>query len=65
MYTTSESEGILELTVFVFSHPVDGTPRPFNLFVSTSVGTAGTCMYVLCTLHTYDTRATLKSGLFM
>ena len=47
MYTTSEIEGIMELTVFVFSHPVAGTPRPFTLSVSTSVGTAG--MYVLCT----------------
>ena len=41
MYTTSESEGMVELNIFVFSHPVDGTPRPFTLSVITSDGTAG------------------------
>ena len=41
MYTTSESEGIVELNIFVFSHPVDGTPRPFNLSVNTLDGSAG------------------------
>ena len=41
MYTTSESEGIVELNVFVFSHPFDGTPRPFTLSVDTLDGIAG------------------------
>ena len=43
VYTTSESEGIVELNIFVLSHPVDGTPRPFVLSVNTSDGTAGMC----------------------
>ena len=47
VYTTSESEGMVELNIFVFSHPVDGTPRPFALFVGQSDGTSG--MYVLRT----------------
>ena len=29
------------LVLFVFSHPVDGAPRPFYLSVTTSDGTAG------------------------
>ena len=41
VYTTSESEGMVELNIFVFSHPVDGTPRPFALSVGTSDETAG------------------------
>ena len=41
MYTTTESEGMVELNIFVFSHPVDGTPRPFNLSVNTLDGSAG------------------------
>ena len=41
VYTTSESEGIVELNIFVFSHPADGTPRPFNLSVNTLDGSAG------------------------
>ena len=41
MYTTSESEGRVELNIFVFSHPVDGAPRPFTLSVSTRNGAAG------------------------
>ena len=40
-YLTSESVGIVELNIFVFSHPVDGTPRPFTLSVSTEDDTAG------------------------
>ena len=44
VYTTSKSEGMVELNVFVFSHPVDGTPRPFALSVGTSDGTA--CMHI-------------------
>ena len=42
LYTTSEGEGMVELNIFVFSHPVTGTPRPFTLSVSTIDGTAGT-----------------------
>ena len=45
VYTTSESEGMVELNIFVFSHPVDGTPRPFTLSVNTLDGTAG--MHIL------------------
>ena len=41
MYITSESEGRAELNIFVFSHPVDGTPRPFTLSISTEDGSAG------------------------
>ena len=41
MYTTSESEGMVELNIFVFSHPVDGAPRPFTISVDTSDGSAG------------------------
>ena len=44
VYITSESEGIVELNIFVFNHPVDGTPRPFTLSVSTRNGAAG--MYI-------------------
>ena len=32
---------MVELNIFVFSHPVTGTPRPFTLSVSTIDGTAG------------------------
>ena len=39
MYTTSESVGMVEFNIFVFSHPVDGTPRPFT--IDTSDGSAG------------------------
>ena len=45
LYTTSEGEGMVELNIFVFSHPVTGTPRPFNLSVNTQDGTAGTYMF--------------------
>ena len=41
VYTTSESEGYVDLNIFVFNHPVDGAPRPFTLSVTTSDGTAG------------------------
>ena len=41
LYTTSEGEGMVELNIFVFSHPVTGTPRPFTLSVTTQDGTAG------------------------
>ena len=43
VYTTSEGEGMVELNIFVFSHPVTGTPRPFTLSVTTQDGTAGIC----------------------
>ena len=39
--TTMEGEGMVNLTIQVFSHPVDGAPRPFTLSVSTQDGTAG------------------------
>ena len=41
VYTTSEGEGMVELNIFVFSHPVTGAPRPFTLSVNTQDGTAG------------------------
>ena len=41
VYTTSEGEGMVELNIFVISHPVTGTPRPFTLSVSTQDCTAG------------------------
>ena len=40
-YTTIEGEGMVELSISVFSHPVTGAPRPFTLSVSTQDGTAG------------------------
>ena len=44
LYVTSEGEGMVELNILVFSHPVTGTPRPFTLSVSTQDGTAGMCI---------------------
>ena len=41
VYTTSEGEGMVKLNIFVLSHPVTGTPRPFTLSVTTQDGTAG------------------------
>ena len=41
VYTTSEGEGMVELNIFVFIHPVAGAPRPFSLSVTTQDGTAG------------------------
>ena len=41
VYVTSESQGYVDLNIFVFSHPVDGAPRPFTLSVTTSDGRAG------------------------
>ena len=41
VYTTSEGEGMVELNMFVFSHPVTGAPQPFTLSVTTEDGTAG------------------------
>ena len=41
VYTTSEGEGMVELNISVFSHPVTGTPRPFTLSVTTHDSTAG------------------------
>ena len=32
---------MVKLNIFVFSHPVTGTPRPFTLSVNTQDGTAG------------------------
>ena len=40
VYETSESQGYVDLNIFVFSHPVDGAPRPFTLSATTSDGTA-------------------------
>ena len=40
VYITSESMGFVVLNISVFSHPVTGTPRPFNLSVTTQDGTA-------------------------
>ena len=37
MFTTT----MVELDIFVFSHPVTGAPQPFTLSVSTQDGTAG------------------------
>ena len=41
VYTTSEGEGMVELNIFVFSHPATGAPRPFTLSISTQDGIAG------------------------
>ena len=41
VYVTSEGQGYVDLNIVVFSHPVDGAPRPFYLSVTTSDGTAG------------------------
>ena len=51
VYTTSEGQGMVELSVIVFDPQPDGTlpplsggaPRPFTLSVNTEDNTAGTC----------------------
>ena len=55
MYTASEGEGMVELNIFVFSHPATGTPRPFTLSVSTQDGTAGIVTLELPCLNDTDT----------
>ena len=47
LYITSEGEGMVELNIVVFSHPVDGAPRPFTLNVTTQDGTAGMAQVIL------------------
>ena len=39
MYLTSESQGMVELTIVLF--PLEPAPRPFNLTISTVDDTAG------------------------
>ena len=46
LYTTSEGERVVELTIVVFSHRDGGTPRPFTLSVFTENGTASTYIIV-------------------
>ena len=42
VYTTSEGQGMVELSVIIFNPPSGGAPRPFTLSVNTEDGTAGT-----------------------
>ena len=41
MYTTSEGQGSVELSIIVSNFPTVGAPRPFTLSVSTENGSAG------------------------
>ena len=41
MYTTSESEGVVELTVAILYPPSGRAPRPFTVLTSTEDATAG------------------------
>ena len=40
VYTVREGNGILNLTIKVFSHPTSGAPRPFTLSFDLEDGTA-------------------------
>ena len=44
VYTTSEGEGMVELSVIIFDPPSGGAPRPFTLSINTEDGTAGIYM---------------------
>ena len=44
IYTTSEGQGMVELSVIISNPPSGGAPRPFNLTVNTENDTAGTCV---------------------
>ena len=46
IYTTNETVGNMMLTIVVYSHPMEGAPRPFTLIVNTQDGTAS--MLQLC-----------------
>ena len=39
-YVTSEGQGAVDLSIFIFTPPTGGAPRPFTLSVSTEDGTA-------------------------
>ena len=58
VYTTSEGQGMVELSVIIFEPRPDGTlppgqaPRPFTLSVSTEDGTAGIYMYLFIVYRT-------------
>ena len=41
VYTTSEGQGMVELSVIIFNPSSGGAPRPFTLSVNTEDGTAG------------------------
>ena len=44
VYTTTEGEGIVELSVVIFDPPSGGAPQPFTLSINTEDGTAGIYM---------------------
>ena len=44
VYTTSEGEDMVELSVIIFDPPSGGAPRPFTLSINTEDGTAGIYM---------------------
>ena len=46
VYTTSEGEGMVELSVVIFDPPSGGAPRPFTLSINTEDGTAGIYIHV-------------------
>ena len=41
IYTTSEGQGLVELSVVIFDPPTGGAPRQFALSVDTQDGSAG------------------------
>ena len=41
VYTTSEGQGMVELSVIIVDPPTGGAPQPFTISVSTKDGSAG------------------------
>ena len=52
VYTTSEGEGMVELSVVIFDPPSGGAPRPFTLSINTENGTAS--IYMCSYTHVRD-----------
>ena len=50
VYTTSEGQGVVELSVIIFNPPSGGAPGPFTVSVSTEDNTAGThtLLFIVC-----------------
>ena len=44
-YSTSESQGFVEISVVV-TDPPSGAPRPFSLLLNTADDTAGLCVVI-------------------
>ena len=56
MYTTSESEGVVELTVAVLYPQSGRAPKPFTVLTSTEDGTAGIIRYRNSKLTNYPAK---------